>query len=212
MPRVDLLSDAERTSAGEIGVAESGRVARGRRRRRRTRVALVAGTLGAAVVLTGAVAVASMVTEGDSADAQGKAPSPAVASASPSVSPSPSPSVSPSPSPSPSRSPKPRATTRSPKPVPVHPTATVVVYNNTQIRGLAARSADRVRNVGFAVRAVGNLYGEVDRTTVFYRPGSLAQANLLAERLRGLQAVRPAPAWLPGNAAVTLVVKADFAD
>jgi hypothetical protein len=69
-----------------------------------------------------------------------------------------------------------------------------------------------VRNVGFTVRGVGNLYGDVDRTTVFYRPGGRVQADLLAERLRGLQAVRPAPSWLPGTASVTLVVKGDFAE
>ena len=208
MPRVDLLPDADLTSAEGMG-----RVERGRRRRRRTRLALLGCVLGAVVVLSGAVAVASMVTYGDSSVAKSKsaAASPSVFS-SPSVSPSPSVSSAPSASPSPSASP-----VASPSPVrtrpsaPIRPTAAVIVYNNTTIRGLAATSAQRVRDVGFTVRAIGNLYGDVDRTTVFYRAGGRAQADLLAERLRGLQAVRPAPSWLPGTASVILVVKADFA-
>jgi hypothetical protein len=229
MPRVDLLAGTDLSAGADFPSAnEDGRVGRGRRRRRRTRVALVVGALGAVVVLAGAVVVSAMVTYGDSADAQREKAALAVTGAEPSSSPSsaspssasPSPvepplsltAVSPSLSPSPSRSPARRAATAAPEPAPVRPTAAVVVWNNTQIRGLAARSAERVRNVGFTVRGVGNLYGDVDRTTVFYRPGGRAQADLLASRLRGLQAVRPAPSWLPGDAPVILVVKGDFAN
>jgi hypothetical protein len=223
MPRVDLLAGTDLSAGADFPSAnEDGRVGRGRRRRRRTRVALVVGALGAVVVLAGAVVVSAMVTYGDSVDAQ-REKTAAATGAEPSSSPSsasPSPvepplsvtAVSPSLSPSPSRSPARRAATASPEPAPVRPTAAVVVWNNTQIRGLAARSAERVRNVGFTVRGVGNLYGDVDRTTVFYRSGGRAQADLLASRLRGLQAVRPAPSWLPGDAPVILVVKGDFAN
>jgi hypothetical protein len=61
------------------------------------------------------------------------------------------------------------------------------------------------------VSSVGNLYGNVPRTTVYYRPGYRDQADLLAGRLRGLQAVTPAPDWLPGRTPLTLVVTRDFA-
>jgi hypothetical protein len=203
MPRVDLLSDAER---------EPGRVAKGRRRRRRTRAAVAAGALGLVVVLTGAVALASMVTHSDSPRAESESAAPVGTSPSPVPTASVAPSALPSPTVSPSARPKPRTTQRTPAPVRVYPSVPVAVLNNSTIRGLAARSADRVRNVGFTVRAVGNLYGNVERTTVYYRPGHLTQGNLLAGSLRGLQAVRPAPSWLPGTTPLTLVVTADFAD
>ena len=191
----------------------TGRVAlaRARRRRRRTRLLVAAGALGAVVVLTGAVALAAIVTQGDESGTDGKkgaTPAPSVTASAAPASASPSATVSPSVTPPPATEPaRPRA---SRSPAPLRPAAPVLVLNNSTVQGLAARSADRVRNVGFAVSGIGNLYGQHARTTVYYRPGYAAQANLLAGSLRGLQAVTPAPGWLPGRTALTLVVTSDF--
>jgi hypothetical protein len=206
LPRVDLLP-----GLGPIG----GRVGR-RRRRRRTRLLVSVLTAGVVVVLGGAVALAANVTHSDSSTAvSGVAAAPR-----PSVVASPVPTVTPSPVPAPvAESPNPespnpklrRTATPTSKPTPVvRPSVPVLVLNNSTVQGLAARSADRVRNVGFAVRGVGNLYGRHARTTVYYRPGYADQAWLLAGSLRGMQDVVAAPSWLPGHAPVTLVVTRDF--
>ncbi|MCW2609773.1 MAG: hypothetical protein QOC93_1095 [Actinomycetota bacterium] len=171
-----------------------------------------AAVLGAVVVLSGAVALASVVTQRNDTTAQGTpAPSP---STPPSLVPA-VPAATPSARPTTLSIPTRRATakprpTRTAEPVVVRPSAPVLVLNNSTVSGLAARSADRVRNAGFAVTGVGNLHGRYETTTVFYRPGYAEQAWLLAGRLRGMQNVRPAPAGLPGATALTLAVTADF--
>jgi hypothetical protein len=191
-------------AAGRTG----GRLER-RRRQRRTRLLVSVLTLGAVLVAGGAVALAANVTHSDTPTAQRSTAAAASPSAvpSPTVAPSPVATVVAKPRATPRRT---KAPTRTPAPV-VRPTAPVLVLNNSTVRGLAARSADRVRNVGFAVRGVGNLYGRHARTTVYYRPGYAAQAGLLAEGLRGIQDVKAAPSWLPGRSPVTLVVTRDFA-
>jgi hypothetical protein len=193
------------------------RLVRGRRRRRRARLLIAAAAVGGVAVLGGAFAVAAVVTDSKSSGTVSQAP----VSSSVRVPESPSPTVSsaaapsPSVSPSPTLPPAPVPTTTSPSPSAsrtpeVYPTARVLVLNNSTVTGLAARTADRVRNAGFDVRGVGNLHGGYDQTTIFYRPGNREQASLLAKRLRGYQAVQPAPAGLPGRASVTLVVVGEF--
>jgi hypothetical protein len=201
LPRVDLLPEPSE---------EDGRVARGRRRRRRTRL-VAAVALGAVVMFFGAAALARMITDSDVVATQGDT----TASASPIAGDTPSAAASPAESPVAVASPSPRVTTPAPTPTPTptpaaRPTAPVAVLNNSTIQGLAARSAERVRSVGFTVPRVGNVSGQIDRTTVYYRAGYREQADLLAGRLRGTQAIRPAPSWLPGSTALTLVVTSDF--
>jgi hypothetical protein len=192
-------------------------VARGRARRRRARlVASVA--VGAVVVFAGAAALATVITDSDQSQTQSEM----TASPSSALTPTPTPATPTAAVPSPTAtalarspataSPRPQPSAAEATPPPVRPTAPVLVLNNSTIPGLAARSADRVRSVGFTVPRVGNVYGQIDRTTVYYRPGNRAQADLLAGSLRGLQAVTPAPDWLPGNTALTLVVTRDFAE
>jgi hypothetical protein len=197
---VDLLPAVGRTG---------GRLER-RRRQRRTRLLVSGLTVGAVEVLGSAVALAANVTHSDETSAVRSevvvsSPSPVAASTPSVVKPSAVRVVTPRVVPS-----RTKAPTRKPAPV-VRPTAPVLVLNNSTVRGLAARSAQRVRNVGFAVRRVGNLYGRHARTTVYYRPGYADQAWLLAGSLRGTQDVHPAPSWLPGGTPVTLVVTRDFA-
>ena len=187
-------------------------MARGRARRRRARL-LAAVAVGAVVVFAGAAALARVITVSDQPQTQ----SDTTVSATPSASTdAPIPTATPTaaaPSRSPATaSPRPSPSATAVTPPPVRPTAPVLVLNNSTIPGLAARSADRVRSVGFTVPRVGNVYGKIERTTVYYRPGNRAQGDLLAGSLRGLQAVMPAPDWLPGNTALTLVVTRDFVE
>ncbi|MBO0840185.1 MAG: LytR C-terminal domain-containing protein [Sciscionella sp.] len=56
------------------------------------------------------------------------------------------------------------------------------VYNNSTIKGLAARAAQDFRNAGYNVVQVGNYsQGVISSTTAYYRPGTDEQAT--AEKL-----------------------------
>jgi hypothetical protein len=66
----------------------------------------------------------------------------------------------------------------------------VRVYNNSTIKGLAARAADDFRGAGWTVTAVANYpYGNIPTSTVYYRPGTAEQpgAQALADEF-GLRA------------------------
>ncbi|MCR1784490.1 LytR C-terminal domain-containing protein [Nocardioides carbamazepini] len=67
----------------------------------------------------------------------------------------------------------------------------VVVFNNTAIRGLAARVSDKVRDAGWTVAAADNWYGTVPGTTVYFPKGKKAVARQLALDL-GVARVLPA--------------------
>ena len=179
---------------------------------------MAAGVLGVVVLLSGAIALASVVTHSDSTTAQRGAtsePSPLPSFAgSPSVTPTPTAAPTSTSTPTALGTPARRAVatprvTPAKKPE-IRPSAPVMVLNASTVRGLAARSADRVRGVGFAVTGVANYRDGYGHTTICYRPGYAEQAWLLAGRLRGMQDVVPAPASLPGTAALTLVVATDF--
>lgn len=56
------------------------------------------------------------------------------------------------------------------------------VYNNSTIKGLAAKAAQDFRNAGYTVVSVGNYsQGVIPSTTAYYRPGTDEQAT--AEKL-----------------------------
>jgi hypothetical protein len=51
------------------------------------------------------------------------------------------------------------------------------VYNNSTIKGLAAKAADDLRADGWNVTEVGNYpYGVIRTTSVYYRPGTEEEA------------------------------------
>ncbi len=55
--------------------------------------------------------------------------------------------------------------------------APVRVYNNSTIKGLAARAADDFRTDGWTVDAVANYpYGTIPTSTVYFRPGTSEQS------------------------------------
>ncbi len=102
----------------------------------------------------------------------------------PSVPPSASPSASPTPTTMPTATATPSATV-----LPVV-RARVVVLNQTRQTGLAARVATQLRRAGWTVTGVGNWYGTVPTTTVYYPTGKEAAARSLAREL-GVDRIRP---------------------
>ena len=69
----------------------------------------------------------------------------------------------------------------------------VSVFNNTAIRGLAGRVAEKVKAAGWKVGAADNWYGTVPATTVYYPKGKKAVAQQLALDL-GIARLLPADA------------------
>lgn len=77
------------------------------------------------------------------------------------------------------------------QPVPPARTATVDVYNNSAVTGLAAQTSAALRGLGWTVGNEDNWYGDIPENTVYY-PAALAdQAEQLAADL-GVARVRPA--------------------
>ena len=88
--------------------------------------------------------------------------------------------------------------------VPVTPTSTpkakpqvrrakvdVEVYNNSNITGLAGKTATRAQNAGWNVLSTDNWYGTIETSTVYYAPRLKAAGALLAKDL-GITRVKPA--------------------
>jgi hypothetical protein len=67
----------------------------------------------------------------------------------------------------------------------------VVVFNNSNVKGLAGKTATRAQRVGWNVVATDNWYGTVDTSTVYYPPRLKAAGTLLAQDL-GITRVKPA--------------------
>lgn len=67
----------------------------------------------------------------------------------------------------------------------------VVVFNNSGIRGLASSTSARVGDVGWRVVGADNWYGTIPATTVYFPPKLKAAADQLALDL-GVERVRPA--------------------
>lgn len=115
----------------------------------------------------------------------------------------PSPRGTPSPAPvDSSKSPAPRVTPAA-RPV---PRLAVLVLNNSMINHLAHRVAGELQAAGWPINGIGNLTGRLPATTLFYARGAAAAARALAARFPQITSVVPRPGWLPGSAALTLVV------
>lgn len=153
----------------------------------------------AAVVLA---AVAFFVTGGHNDNQQVAVPTGVVRS----------PGVSPSASPSPSGHVK---TTRAhkPKPSPSTPPVdrakvSVVVYNNTNISGLASTVGQKVAQAGWHFVAADNWQGTVPATTVYYGAGLKAAATQLGLDL-GIKRIEPrdpaATGMLPNGLTIILL-------
>jgi hypothetical protein len=78
-----------------------------------------------------------------------------------------------------------------PPPKPVNKAkTTVVVFNNTNIKGLAGKTATRVENAGWNVFKTDNWTGVIDASTVYFGPGMRSAAQLLATDL-GIKRTKP---------------------
>lgn len=98
-----------------------------------------------------------------------------------------------------------------PKPVPVDRAGhSVVVFNNTSIKGLAAGVSEKVKGAGWTVAAADNWYGTVPATTVYYPKGKKAAARLLALDL-GVARIKPADTDADMSATdLTLILTGDL--
>jgi hypothetical protein len=127
-------------------------------------------------------------------------------SATPTATPTATPSPKPTTKPTVKPSPKPTAT-RTSHPPPVAPPvvhAPTVVLNETGITGLAARTAARLRALGWTVTGIGNWRGSIPTTTVYYPAGRYAAARRLAYDLH-VSRLRPVvPGMLDDRLTVVL--------
>jgi len=100
--------------------------------------------------------------------------------------------------------------TPTPKPPPVIDKAktNVVVFNNSNIKGLAGRTATKAQTLEWNVVATDNWYGTVDATTVYYGKNMKAAAQALAKDL-GIARVKPAIAPMQLDR-LTVILTADY--
>ena len=100
--------------------------------------------------------------------------------------------------------------TRTPKPpVVINKARTnVVVFNNSNIKGLAGKTATKASTLQWNVVATDNWYGTVDASTVYYGPKLKAAAQALAKDL-GIARVKPAIAPMQFDR-LTVILTADY--
>jgi hypothetical protein len=84
----------------------------------------------------------------------------------------------------------------------------VVVFNNSNIKGLAARTADRAHTAGWKVVGEDNWYGTISSSTVYFPPPMRRAARLLAHDL-GISRVQPAVAPM-SDQKLTVILTADY--
>jgi hypothetical protein len=106
----------------------------------------------------------------------------------------------------------PRATPKKKKTVVAPPTVNrakvyVVVFNNSNVKGLAGRTGTRAQRAGWNVVGTDNWYGTVDASTVYYPARLKAAATLLAKDL-GIARVKPAIAPMRPDR-LTVILTAD---
>jgi hypothetical protein len=83
------------------------------------------------------------------------------------------------------------------------------VYNNSNITGLASRTAERIGSAGWQVVGSDNWYGTIPATTIYYPERLKAAAQLLSKDL-GIERVLPAVDPMNMDR-LTLILTADFA-
>ncbi|MGO4255549.1 LytR C-terminal domain-containing protein [Marmoricola sp. RAF53] len=100
--------------------------------------------------------------------------------------------------------------TATPKPPPVVKKGQlyVVVFNNSNVKGLAGKTATRAQGAGWNVVGSDNWYGTVDTSTVYYGDKMKAAAQLLAKDL-GIKSVKPAVDPMRSDR-LTVILTADY--
>jgi hypothetical protein len=114
----------------------------------------------------------------------------------------------PTPSAAPSTVPAAPTTAADPKPQVRRGKVYVVVFNNSNIHGLAGKTATRAQRAGWNVVATDNWYGTVDTSTVYFPPRLKAAGALLAKDL-GITRVKPAIEPMRPDR-LTVILTADF--
>jgi hypothetical protein len=83
--------------------------------------------------------------------------------------------------------------------------AAVVVFNQTRLRGLGARFAERLRAEGWPVQAVDTWRGNVPASTVYHPPRLAAAAERLAADHPEIIRRKPAFAGLPADSLTVIL-------
>jgi hypothetical protein len=84
----------------------------------------------------------------------------------------------------------------------------VVVFNNSNVQGLAGKTGDRVQRAGWNLVGTDNWYGTIDATTVYFPAGMKAAAGLLADDL-GINRLRPSIPPMRSDR-LTVILTADY--
>ncbi|HEV8420679.1 MAG TPA: LytR C-terminal domain-containing protein [Actinomycetota bacterium] len=85
----------------------------------------------------------------------------------------------------------------------------VLVLNGTTRRGLAAEVSRTLANAGYKMKVPGNAKS-IRRTIVYYRADSLPEAQLIVQKYFPDALLRRAPASVPDDVRVEIVLGADF--
>lgn len=102
--------------------------------------------------------------------------------------------------------PAPLQSRAAPGPVPA-PKLALTVLNNSNVDGLAARSAAKFRAAGWPIKLTGSFRGRIPVTTVYYAPGQRASAVLLQQQFPAIERVRPRFATLPGSGLTVVLTR-----
>lgn len=86
----------------------------------------------------------------------------------------------------------------------------VVVFNNSNIKGLAGRTAARAHRLGWKVVGQDNWYGTISTSTVYYPTQLKRPAKLLAHDLR-IHRVMPSVTPMQTDR-LTVILTADYSD
>jgi hypothetical protein len=84
----------------------------------------------------------------------------------------------------------------------------VTVFNNSNVKGLAGKTATRAQHAGWNVVGTDNWYGTVDATTVYF-PARLKAAGALLAKDLGITRVKPAIAPMSSDR-LTVILTADY--
>jgi hypothetical protein len=87
------------------------------------------------------------------------------------------------------------------------PKLALTVLNNSNRNKLADRAAQEFRAAGWPIKLTGNFTGRVSETTVYYAPGQLESAQLLARSFPQITRVRPRFDSLPGSGLTVVLTR-----
>jgi hypothetical protein len=86
----------------------------------------------------------------------------------------------------------------------------VLVLNGTTRKGLAAEVSRTLENAGYKPKVPGNAK-PTRKTVIYYRSDSLPEAQLIVRKYFPDALLKPAPATVPADVRVEIVLGADFA-